>query len=484
MDLQSILGYSKGSPFANNPYLDINSNVITMANTPMDLVGIDNLGNKKKMKAGRKTPYIFPGNKVRESPMQTGGYSNVIPGKKAYNPNMAAKDTAFQNWYTSQTREGLAGIPYVPSETDYDYYSYFRNGDYTGHNLNNHYPDTYKLPNHQTFSNESIFSGNGAKGYWKGDTFIKYASGGPTASKAAEMLKDGTAHKRPLTKKQKHYFQALAHGWNPSKQKGGYSAQDIYKFLFPPDEEEDYSKKEENDNTAPTEEQVDNATQQMHQDALEEDDTQAMQIAMGGDDGMSPAIGAGMLGPVQFQGNPYVSHNIQDIGNSKETPHGSGADYAFQYYKSKGLAPHIAAGIVGNLIQESGNFRDDVVSGKTKGDSGLATGIAQWHGDRWKGLEQWAKANGKNPYSLDAQLDYVLEEPGIGQKTLQAMQNTTNSADAANVFGKMYERPAFLDKNRANNAKALYPYQKGGTYSLPYETLMEMKKQGYKFKLL
>lgn len=70
MDLISLLGYSKDSPYAGNPYLDIHTpdGLIDMSNTPIDLVGIDNKGNKKKMKAGRKNPYQFDGDMVREIP--------------------------------------------------------------------------------------------------------------------------------------------------------------------------------------------------------------------------------------------------------------------------------------------------------------------------------------------------------------------------------------------------------------------------------
>lgn len=71
MDLISLLGYSKNSPYTGNPYLDIHTpeGLIDMSNTPMDLIGIDNKGNKKKMKAGRKNPYKFEGDMVREIPM-------------------------------------------------------------------------------------------------------------------------------------------------------------------------------------------------------------------------------------------------------------------------------------------------------------------------------------------------------------------------------------------------------------------------------
>lgn len=76
MDLQSVLGYSRNSPYKNSPFLDIFTpeGLIDMSNTDMDLIGIDNLGNKKKMKKGRKKPYKFAGDVIREIPvMQVGG---------------------------------------------------------------------------------------------------------------------------------------------------------------------------------------------------------------------------------------------------------------------------------------------------------------------------------------------------------------------------------------------------------------------------
>lgn len=83
IDLQSIMGYANNSPYRNNPYLDIKTpeGVITMENTDMDLLGIDNLGNKKLMKAKSKNPYKFEGNIVREipirlNPYQAGGLTN------------------------------------------------------------------------------------------------------------------------------------------------------------------------------------------------------------------------------------------------------------------------------------------------------------------------------------------------------------------------------------------------------------------------
>lgn len=77
IDLQSIMGYRRDSPFKNNPYLDISTEdgIIDMSHTDIDLLGVDNMGNKKIMKAGMTNPYKFEGDIVREYPMQKGGFS-------------------------------------------------------------------------------------------------------------------------------------------------------------------------------------------------------------------------------------------------------------------------------------------------------------------------------------------------------------------------------------------------------------------------
>lgn len=78
LNKQSILGYSKGSPYANSPFLDIFTpeGVIDMSKTDKDLLGIDETGHTQMMKANSKNPYLFPGQNVREIPMQDGGSMN------------------------------------------------------------------------------------------------------------------------------------------------------------------------------------------------------------------------------------------------------------------------------------------------------------------------------------------------------------------------------------------------------------------------
>lgn len=103
-------------------------------------------------------------------------------GLMSYNPYLAAKDLNFQKWYNTNTLEGKNNIPFSEG-LDYDYYSYYRNGDYKNY-TGGHFPDTYKRPNHETFSDESIYSTpENPGGHWNGNKFTKakkYQAGGRT----------------------------------------------------------------------------------------------------------------------------------------------------------------------------------------------------------------------------------------------------------------------------------------------------------------
>ena len=64
----SRTGYKKNSKDKNKPYNVIPSGDITMKDVEFDVLGIDNLGNKKLMKPGKD--YTFPGDIVLEVPMK------------------------------------------------------------------------------------------------------------------------------------------------------------------------------------------------------------------------------------------------------------------------------------------------------------------------------------------------------------------------------------------------------------------------------
>ena len=113
---------------------------------------------------------------------------------------------------------------------------------------------------------------------------------------------------------------------------------------------------------------------------------------------------------------------------------------AFDYFVSKGLSQDQAAGIVGNLMQES-----NVIATAVEYDGGPGRGIAQWSvGGRWDTSSKdnvvwYAGQNGGNEWALQTQLDFIwyeLTEIGYGYSTLEA--STTVSA-ATIAFEDKYE---------------------------------------------
>jgi hypothetical protein len=112
---------------------------------------------------------------------------------------------------------------------------------------------------------------------------------------------------------------------------------------------------------------------------------------------------------------------------------------AYDFFVGKGLTNFQAAGIVGNLDQESGVNPASVQGG------GPGRGIAQWSvGGRWDTTPnanvRWYAANqGQPALSLDLQLKFIwfeLTQIGYGYAALKA---TTNVTDATIAFMAKYE---------------------------------------------
>ena len=147
-------------------------------------------------------------------------------------------------------------------------------------------------------------------------------------------------------------------------------------------------------------------------------------------------------------GTTSSSEYLKDIptsaGNSK-------VEQAFNWFLSDiggGYTPDRAAGIVGNLIVESVNFDDDVISTQRRGDEGEAHGIAQWHPPRWQPFLDLCYRANLDPYTLKAQLFWVTTELETTESTAKNALEATNRADhAAIAFMRKYERPEFKDTN-------------------------------------
>lgn len=155
------------------------------------------------------------------------------------------------------------------------------------------------------------------------------------------------------------------------------------------------------------------------------------------------------------------------------------AKEAKNYLVQKGLKPHEAAGVVGNLIQESA--MDPGIT-----NSIGAFGLAQWLGPRKKALVSWAKGRGKDPSDLYTQLDYIMEEPMESAKMLNALSKTKTASQAAATFSQIYERPGKAEANnhrRAGYAENLM-YKNGGVYDLSMEQIHKLKSMGYDLDII
>lgn len=112
---------------------------------------------------------------------------------------------------------------------------------------------------------------------------------------------------------------------------------------------------------------------------------------------------------------------------------------AFNYFVAKGLTQIQAAGIVGNLMQESSLMPTAVQPG------GPGRGIAQWSvGGRFnsgsKSLTAFANARGLNKWALSTQLDFIWYELAtVGGYGLSDLRAATTINAAVTVFQNKYE---------------------------------------------
>jgi hypothetical protein len=135
--------------------------------------------------------------------------------------------------------------------------------------------------------------------------------------------------------------------------------------------------------------------------------------------------------------------SIAALGCTHAAVHAPPADpesAAFGYFVAKGLSEAQAAGVVGNLIQES---QLDPVA--VEHDEGPGRGLAQWSlGGRWDtskrdNMTWYAAQHGASPWSFDAQLDFIwfeLQSGGYGYAELVAAHDVV---DATVTFQDRFE---------------------------------------------
>ncbi len=135
---------------------------------------------------------------------------------------------------------------------------------------------------------------------------------------------------------------------------------------------------------------------------------------------------------------------------------------AYEFFVAKGLTSFQAAGIVGNLDQESG--MDPLA---VQQPSGPGRGIAQWSvGGRWDtagndNVVWYASKEGESEWSLNLQLEFIWYElETFSSYGLAQLQASTNVTDATVAFETYYEGCGECDQSNriayAQEALAAY----------------------------
>ena len=128
---------------------------------------------------------------------------------------------------------------------------------------------------------------------------------------------------------------------------------------------------------------------------------------------------------------------------------GDNVETALSYLMSAGNGQKLnlaqAAGVIGNLQQESGQNLDPRAS------NGTHHGIAQWDAsDRWgNGVVKFAADMGGDPYDLSIQLRYLAWEMGLTNEwqnhtpgrggVANALRGASTAADATKIFEEQFE---------------------------------------------
>ena len=135
----------------------IPGNQITMRGVPYPVLGIDDQGNEQIMFPGQD--YLFPGNYVTEYPQMQEGGQNFDPEMMywdQYNtPLRPGRQRRFDKWTAKESER--QGRDILMDKGSYDIQGFWKSEDYKHMDKDNHGSDTWKKPNHPTFSTGSKY---------------------------------------------------------------------------------------------------------------------------------------------------------------------------------------------------------------------------------------------------------------------------------------------------------------------------------------
>lgn len=156
-----------------------------------------------------------------------------------------------------------------------------------------------------------------------------------------------------------------------------------------------------------------------------------------------------------------ASDMADDTGGMYEET-GDMATDVYNRYRQDGLTDAEAAGMTGNIAQES-----DFNTGAVSSDGSSTRALIQWDGDRYARFEKWCDDNGRDPSDWRAQVDYSVEEMKTTEpdalRRMRERGSDLTPEEAARIIREDYERP---DPAQANDAHrmdvARRVYDQGG----------------------
>lgn len=133
---------------------------------------------------------------------------------------------------------------------------------------------------------------------------------------------------------------------------------------------------------------------------------------------------------------------------------------AYGLLRKKGYQHHVAAGLVGNMMQESGW---DINTGAV-GDNGNAFGAVQWNGPRRRAFLDYAQQVGADPTDLRVQVDFLDRELRTSERgAAKAIMAAPDLRGATLAASSKFWRPGDpRDENRLRYANAVASQIGGG----------------------
>lgn len=145
---------------------------------------------------------------------------------------------------------------------------------------------------------------------------------------------------------------------------------------------------------------------------------------------------ADTVGSERGDGPSMADFDFSPTGNA--SPRTNRVGYVFGRLLELGYEPHIAAGLVGNLMQESGPG----LNTRAVGDNGNAFGMGQWNGPRRIAYLRFAEERGADPGDLDTQIAWLHHELTGPEATAAArIMQADTAREAAAIASQEFWRP-------------------------------------------